>query len=496
MVSSEDTNVVIDRLQALVLASPEIAGPVTEALRELAAVNCTVPAAPLEDGSKLSWLCSVLFHGQTTEPDLPPDRDVSLFAWNRFDVVIIQDLWLAERARAASRLEFAGRVFAAWDNDRGNFSTKKIVLVTDPSLFRGRVAESDPQISGQMSLSDVQQVFDPKNAVGFVSLCGSSASAIACLLRMVSGRGSSRKSDAGTCKTTGEHPLANPSALVRVRSAIRRSVSSPVIEQAAPEFRRTIHPHTKIYLIEDEMVALGAAYHALTGKTLTLKSSGDEHGPINVLSLADGVSESAHTFEELLNLCKKTIQPILRSQEKHRDVLVVTDILLDIPNSTHTGIDLIKELRNSYLNQIGIVAFTGFVSPFVAMSAYLHGADYVVEKGEITGAHDTLQLSGTDRLLEALSFLCFQRRLLRQMRERCKSLIEYPLVAYQFADRTAGDQARRLERVMPRHTVSLHLQQEWQDTLYLLKRIQIESGGDGKELCEVLNEFRRKYDYA
>jgi hypothetical protein len=54
----------------------------------------------------------------------------------------------------------------------------------------------------------------------------------------------------------------------------------------------------------------------------------------------------------------------------------------------------------------------------------------------------------------------------------------------------------QLEKMMPSHTVSLHLQQEWEDTLYLFKLLQIRSAADEDDLREALDEFQAKYDHA
>src|SRR5271165_3267165 len=126
---------VIDRLQVLVLASPEIAGPICDALESLPSVDCLTArdaAGPEED--QLGLLCSVLFPDLQREESKQSHWELSLFAWSRFDVVVLQDLWRTRVQSGGEKLQFAGRVFASWDNDRGNFSTRKIVLVTDPAL--------------------------------------------------------------------------------------------------------------------------------------------------------------------------------------------------------------------------------------------------------------------------------------------------------------------------------------------------------------------------
>ena len=158
----------IDRLQVLVLASPEIAEPICIALEDLAQVECTRPSTkPGAHGYNLKWLSSVLFSETVASED---DDDVSLFAWSRFDVVILQDLWLAEYEEGHTRLEFAGRVFASWDDSRGNFSTKKIVLVTDPELFQRRSIAWTKDWAVPVPQEEAQRVFDPKNSIEFIPL--------------------------------------------------------------------------------------------------------------------------------------------------------------------------------------------------------------------------------------------------------------------------------------------------------------------------------------
>src|SRR5215472_10584676 len=173
----------IDRLRALVLASPQISESICAVL-EMYDIECVSPR-PSSPPCDFEWLCSVLFTPSNAHGD--GSEDCRLFAWSRFDVVILQDLWIKRDAESSARLEFAGRVFASWDNDRGNFGTKKIVLVTDPKLFERRVRQPRNPLVDQAASQEIQRLFDPKGSLEFVSLCCGNGSTAAELVRSVMG---------------------------------------------------------------------------------------------------------------------------------------------------------------------------------------------------------------------------------------------------------------------------------------------------------------------
>ena len=57
----------------------------------------------------------------------------------------------------------------------------------------------------------------------------------------------------------------------------------------------------------------------------------------------------------------------------------------------------------------------------------------------------------------------------------------------------ASKAAEEMKRVLPRHAVSLHIAQEWRDTLYLLEAAKI-FGPNGPQLEQASREVRGKYD--
>jgi CheY-like chemotaxis protein len=306
-----------------------------------------------------------------------------------------------------------------------------------------------------------------------------------------------------TPKATKSHPVhtAGQEQLTAemakdLHDTIRRSVISPVIEAAAPAIQKTIPRSTSLLLVDDEKNALENAHKALTGSALPHANHGDSPLTVSLVTWPRGKREVATNFKDLVNRCTSLIKAELKPPNQAQDVVVITDVLFELANSTQTGIDLIKELRDAFENQLGIVVFTGFKTPFVAMSAYLNGADYVVEKGGYGGSHETLQMSGNDRLLEALSFLCFQRAYLRNMRSSCESLITGNANEKMPDNNAIGQRIRQFVRTMPQGTVSLHLQKEWADTFYLLKRIQIQSAPSDSELRAIFKDMQEKYDHA
>jgi hypothetical protein len=93
-----------------------------------------------------------------------------------------------------------------------------------------------------------------------------------------------------------------------------------------------------------------------------------------------------------------------------------------------------------------------------------------------------------------LALLCFQKQFLRQMRRDCDPR---RLGTGQGGPDTfkecASKAAEEMKRVLPRHAVSLHIAQEWRDTLYLLEAAKI-YGPNGPQLEQASREVRGKYD--
>jgi hypothetical protein len=484
-----DTVMIIDRPRVLVLAYPDIASSVSAGLRELADAHCEIFHPPSEQPT-LGALCAALFPERKDDDNLLLAGTLSFFAWSQFDVVILQDLWLSDHPSQMSRLEFAGRVLASLDNDRGNFATQKIVLVTDPAFFEQRVLNYMGRSVERRSPEEIQRSFDPKNAIDFIPVCSGNDNALLTLVDIVSRR--SAPADVNHSHDSQSTPAKRLKSDPKIRAAIGLGVNTPVIEVAAPAIRSMIRQHGEIYVIEDEPNALLSAYRALTGDRFSDAARLEREPGVNIVKIGDTSLTPSATFEDLVKSCKKYIDKDLK---RHKNVVIVTDILFEPWSSAKTGVDLIRLLRDCYPNQIGIVAFTNFRTPFVVMSAYHLGADYVVEKGSPVSAHESLELSGADRLLEALAFLCFQRSMLRHMRNLCEQHVCESEGGTPRADTHAELQRGRFEHIMPRHTVSLHLQQEWEDTLYLCRLIQIYSPSRKAELRKILREIKAKYNH-
>jgi hypothetical protein len=473
----------VERTRVLILAGPEVAHSIQSRLSGLTHLDLVVPRpGPGEEG-QLSWLCRQLF---SIDAACAADQGAAnFFLWAGFDFVILQDEWLPDSHGAPTRMELAGRTLAGWDNSRGNFSTRKIVLVTDKSLFAMRVAEGlDEPVDG-LTDERLQQLSDPKRSVEYIDLNGPLETGFGRVRELLSARQAlPRAAESG--------PGSEDQARVgQIQEAIAQTVNQPVLAAAAAEMRHMVAGTANVVLIEDETQALRDTFGALTFRQIDIPP---ELGPgIRVTALRGGSVKVASGFGELLTLsCDKTIDPLQNSENDRDYVLVVTDILFELANPNDNGIELIKVLRGRYRDKIGIVAYTGFDTPFVAMSAYLNGADYVVLKRPGRGSHDWVRFSGGERLLEALAFLCLQRIFMCAIRNRCSALLEKPA-----SDVGVDQQSRALqqyfERCLPKHTISLHLQHEWEDTHYVLKLMQIVPDRSSLELLTALAELRQRY---
>ena len=167
MIPSGGRRATNEHLRVLLLAAPDVGRALKAALANLSHVELVMPEAEPGQDSNLNWLCRELF---SIDPAAAAREDAAnFFLWGGYDVVILQDEWLAVESGTVARIELAGRVFAGWDNGRGNFSTRKIVLVTDRSLFARRVRDRLTPDGGDLPDSQLRQVADPKQSI----LCGS-----------------------------------------------------------------------------------------------------------------------------------------------------------------------------------------------------------------------------------------------------------------------------------------------------------------------------------
>jgi CheY-like chemotaxis protein len=475
-------HVTVERARVLVLASPDIALSLQSMLRTMRHLDLVVPKpGPGEEG-RLGWLCRQLF---SIDPACAANQDAAnFFLWAGFDFVILQDEWLSD-SHGAPRMELAGRTLAGWDNSRGNFSTRKIVLGTDKSLFALRVAGGLADPVENLTDEWLQRIGDPKRSIEYVDLNGPFQTGFGRMRELLCAR--------ETLPRVADTAPA-PEQRVNVdliREAIARAVNQPVLAAAAAVMRKLVASTADVVLVEDEIEALRDTFGALTHRPLDVPP--DLEPGIRVVTLGSGAATVAPNFAELLTLaCERTIDALQKRKDDHEYVLVVTDILFDLASPNENGIELIRVLRGRYKDKIGIVAYTGFDTPFVAMSAYLNGADYVVLKRPARGSHDWVRFSGGDLLLEALAFLCLQRIFLRAIRSSCSALLEEPA-----SDVAVDQQSRALqqyfERSLPQHTISLHLQQEWEDTHYVLKLMQIVPNRASLELRAALAELRQRY---
>jgi hypothetical protein len=93
-----------------------------------------------------------------------------------------------------------------------------------------------------------------------------------------------------------------------------------------------------------------------------------------------------------------------------------------------------------------------------------------------------------------LAFLCFQKSFLAEKRQEAEALIERTRSRKVVAQSEAIlGSLRHLQAVLPKYTVSLHLQQEWLDTCYLYEAINIYGSGS-EQLKLVQKDIREKYD--
>jgi len=515
--------------KVLVIANPELASAIYEGLNKYIIAPAAVDAETDVDADPgtVSWLCRQIFPSPKDPPKphalgrawkalwhpnpedsietLPAQSlgsinfPMSLFNWGAYDFVIIQDVWQSGNGDAAT-MEGAGYVLANLDYYLwGNFKTKKIILVTDPGFLR-RKAE---WISRRRQLllppeveKDLLAAFDSKQAFERIDLTAAGTSPIQRIKELVLTDGDQTHTE--TESDTNQRRLLQSSESHNI-SKIADAFMHPVMEEALIALRSYVRHHAEVIVVDDELAELNGTFAQLTGERLKLPPKMGL-GSVAVASASRLASVSrptvnqANTFGDLVKICAQEFNDAAEGGKRY--ALLVTDILFRGPNWHQTGLDLIETVRDELraapnARRVGIVAFTAFTTPFIGMSSYQRGADFVVSKTEL-GGHD-LKMRGTDRLMMTLAFLCFQKSFLSEQRSKAGGLIMSTNSQRSKAKEKSFELLRQLRRILPKHAVSMHLHQEWLDTCYLLEAINV-YGCDRDQLSGIYNEINGKYD--
>jgi len=498
------------RKKVLVIAYPEIAAAVYEALTPY--IEPPDKAATLLSNGTgaeeytVSWLCGNIFpsplqkkHGviarvwqkirdfagtQKFDGEMAFmnsfEPTMSLFNWGEYDFVIIQDLWMLHSS-AGRTLECAGYVLANLDYYLwGNFATKKIILITDynyPTLKARWINLSQNLNIPPEHFVNILSELDKKQAFETIDLNGAPEPGQR-LLQLIKGN---------------DPPAQSVGREAELISHIVERLVDPVMSEAAKALQAYVAQQADVLVVDDEFTELDMTYEQLTGKRLDPQQQSLEAHCVYLASASNGAIEEAKSFDELVSLCKKEFQRVPSGGKRYR--LLVTDILFKGPSWNQTGLDLVETLRMKSQDsnrRTGIVAYTAFTTPFIAMSSYQRGADFVVAKID-RGRHD-LRTKSTQRLLMTLAFLCFQKSFLADKRKDAEELINRTKSRKTVAEseQILGS-LRQLQAVLPKYTVSLHLQQEWLDTCYLYQAINIYGPGS-QQLQQVQKDIREKYD--
>lgn len=503
--------------KVLVIACPELAQAVYEALSPLiqSPEPGVIPSGEVSGGNDftVSWLCEHIFPsplkkkqralsrawqsftqwGQgagattsTTVLSALSESPMSLFRWGDYDFVIIQDLWPIHSGSSES-LECAGYVLANLDYYLwGNFSTKKIILVTDATFplrkakwIQKRLALQDYE--GRLEL--ILNGFDQKQAFELLDVTSPDLTK-----RLVQLLGNEKAPDRDHYEP--EQQKNKPDGSPEIFDLLLR----PVLQEVGAALQSYVGHQAEVLVVDDEEQELRKTFLQLTGRPLPHEGSLAPNR-INVVRVSDGSVRQAESFDALVMLCEKEFQRSAGSNKPY--TLLVTDILFGGSNWNKTGLDLIETLRQKSLQhekarRTGIVAYTAFTTPFIAMSSYQRGADFVVAK-KGTGLHD-LKIEGSERLLMTLAFLCFQKSFLSNKRKEAGEIIEKAASGKPFAQaKVIFERLRQLQAVLPKYSVSIHLQQEWLDTCYLFEAMNVYGAGSS-QLDLAYADITRKYD--
>lgn len=480
-------------VKVLIIAYPELAGSVKAVLTEGLEFpikesnistffpanpdNLTIPSSGL--------LCKEVFSVSPKSADSDkPQIERGLFTWREYDYVIIQDRWLwTEECREIklstqnnfekSRVDYTGYVLARscyylW----GNFKTKFIILVTDKNFLSLDAPAPDAIVDYQ------NEIFDEKKAFELVKLISdSSANNERNAVERFRDIFSPNYSEAIRAEYI---PVKRKKAGNQNIKDLVKELHSPVMTQIKEALRLYVKDSVdKFIYVDDEIEDLKKGYKEIIGEEPIVNYNTDSGRKVEMaLYSKDGKCSSgeAYNFEGLFNLCENTLE---KSDGKF--TLLITDILFKIPSWKESGVDLIERLRAKSTEDkplpIGIIAFTGFTTPFISMFSYQKGADFVVSKGQSSGnsEHASITDSGMDQLLMAAAFLCFQRNFINYMSESVrryiKNIVEGKNTEIHSVD--IDQQHKSLKDILPAHSISQHLRQEWADICYLFEAAKI-----------------------
>jgi len=519
-ITSDRNSVSSGKKKVLVIAHPELAGAIYEALDSYIerppGPRALVPITSSAEAT-VAWLVDRIFPspslkktaffkrawsalktlGSNQPLALPATNatgsPMSLFGWGGYQFVIIQDLWPVDSASGRT-LECAGYVLANLDYYLwGNFGTKKIILVSDKE-FPQRKAEwiRELHLPSLTSIDAVASEFDRKQAFELVEL-GDGSQLTEQLVRLLQGdetphNSGPRATRAVSNRVTDDREEESPSG--ESPSDIADHLRYPVLQEVLRALQSYVGEQAEVLVVDDEFSDLEETFKQLTGRQLDdqPKLSSNQ---VKVTKASDGIVRQVDTFDALIDLCMSEFHNAAGSSKRY--TLLVTDILFRGPTWNKTGLDLIETLRlklkQEKARRIGIVAYTAFTTPFIAMSSHQRGADFVVAKLDV-GAHD-VKIKGSQRLMMTLAFLCFQKSFLSDKRKEADDMRKAAKPGESFDP--AQRSLRQLRAVLPKHTVSPHLQQEWQDTCYLFEALGVYES-ESPQLKEIYQEVSTKYD--
>lgn len=510
---------VTGRKKVLIIAYPEYASPIYEGLEAyiVPSLGPDFYSAILSSGVNtrtVSWLCREVFPSAPSETkrtslnkilnslrskwqrllgtkrNRAPSSEsaMSLFRWGDYDFVIIQDLWL-DPTDEGDTVQCAGYVLANLDYYLwGNFSTKKVILVTDRAYASRKLYPPKPTTSETDAGLTILETFDQKHAFELVYLNDEKEKPIEHIIELLTNEGSTTPGLVD--RDLQERPRTAHDEIARLGDALRQ----PIISEAVKALRNYVNEHAELIVVDDEFDELNRTIKEVVGSPLD--SQHRQTGKVNVVSSSEMVVHAAASFDELVSVCTHEFGRTASGTKRY--TLFVTDILFRGPAWHKTGLDLIEWLRHYITTaekprRIGIVAFTAFTTPFIAMSSYQRGVDFVVSKKATRGDHDP-GISGTHRLLMTLAFLCFQKSFLHEKRREAGELIK-SIESGDLQEHVGpmADSLRQLRSIIPRHAISLHLQQEWLDTCYLFEAVDV-YGPKSEQLKVIYEEMNYKYD--
>lgn len=291
-----------------------------------------------------------------------PAKYTSVYFWGLYEYVLLQDQFVHDTrndATALTRLPF--KVAYHLFYERGQFDhvdTRVFPIIVDPLSLM-----SDEVSRGPERRTDGFQTWQPQ------SLADARRMAV-------------RSFDEG-----GLWGALDDAPYEPCPAADRRwlELGKEGLRHLSEEVRKLVGEGTlQVWLVEDERLALKIPYQELGGTDFE-RDCNEAKAHLWLLGACQNRLD-IRTFENPQDLTRD-LDRLLELESKRRMLVLVVDILFESLRG-ETGLEIIRDVRHRFGEDVVLIVHTGYASPLVSRACHNAGADFVVQKGGLVpGSH-------------------------------------------------------------------------------------------------------------